>query len=60
VTDAEAKSNTSALLIEELRTHLAQERELSARLRRLVGLGNESEAVALGHPIMPIGDGLGS
>ena len=35
-------------------------RELSVGLRRSVGLGGESEAVALGHPIMPVGDGLGS
>jgi len=34
--------------------------ELSVGLRRSVGLGGESEAVALGHPIMPVGDGLGS
>jgi hypothetical protein len=35
-------------------------RELLVELRRSVGLGGESEAVALGHPIMPIGDGLDS
>ncbi len=34
--------------------------ELSVGLRRSVGLGGESEAVALGHPIMPVGDGVGS
>ena len=35
-------------------------RELSVGLRRSVGLGGELEAVTLGHPIMPVGDGLGS
>ena len=33
--------------------------ELSAGLRKSVGRSGNSEAVALGHPIMPVGDGLG-
>ena len=44
----------------ELALKYKGDRELSVGLRRSVGLGGELEAVTLGHPIMPVGDGLGS
>jgi hypothetical protein len=47
-------------ILERRNAELAVNRELSVGLRKSVGLGGESEAVALGHPIMPVGDGLGS
>ena len=55
------KINPTRVPIEEKESvRWLENRELSVGLRRSVGLGGESEAVALGQPIMPVGDGLSS